>query len=42
MKPAVDQITKAIDAFNNMDPAMQNNIEKWVDKETTVGPVLLN
>lgn len=41
LKPVVDDITKAIDAFNNMDPAMQKNIVKWAGIAAAVGPALL-
>lgn len=41
LKPIVDNITKVIDAFNNMSPAMQRNIVKFAAIAAAVGPVLL-
>lgn len=41
LKPIVDNITKAIDAFNSMDPAMQKNIIKWVGIAAAAGPALI-
>ena len=41
LQPAVDEITKAIDVFNNLDPAMQKNIVKWVAMAAAVGPAFL-
>lgn len=41
LKPIVDNITKVIDAFNNMDPAMQKNIVKWIGIAAVAGPAFL-
>lgn len=41
LKPFVDKLTGLIDKFNNLDPAMQKNIVKWVGIAAAAGPVLL-
>lgn len=41
LKPFVDNLTGLIDKFNNMDPAMQKNIVKWVAIAAAAGPVLI-
>lgn len=41
LKPIVDNITKVIDAFNGLDPAVQKNIVRFAAIAAAVGPVLL-
>lgn len=41
LKPLVDNLTGLIDKFNNLDPAMQKNIVKWVGIAAAVGPALI-
>lgn len=41
LKPFVDNLTGLIDKFNNLDPAMQKTIVKWVAIAAAAGPVLI-
>lgn len=41
LKPFVDNLTGLIDKFNNLDPAMQKNIVKWVGIAAAAGPALI-
>ena len=41
LKPFVDKLTGLIDKFNNLDPAMQKNIVKWVGIAAAAGPALI-
>ena len=41
LKPLVDNVTGLIDKFNNLDPAMQKNIVKWVGIAAAAGPALI-
>ena len=41
LKPFVDNLTGLIDKFNNLDPAIQKNIVKWVGIAAATGPALI-